>query len=763
MKSPTKIVKAIWIASLVFILLFCFFIFSVSVNLFSLYGKIPGLDILENPKNEIASEVYSSDYVLLGKYFSGFNRSPVEEKDLPESIKNALIATEDVRFASHSGIDLRGIASIPLYILSGKKKGASTITQQLAKNLFDMRKSPEYTGPLNNILVIKVKEWIAAIRLEQAYTKDEILLMYLNTVDFGNNSLGIKSAAKTYFNTTPDQLKPEQSALLVGMLKGPSYYSPRRHPERALLRRNTVLSQMVKYDYITEPEFESLKKIPVKLDFNPADEAAGMAPYFRSYIKDYLVKVCHEKGFNLYEGGLKVFTTIDSRMQRYAEDATTKHMKFLQKEFFAHWKGRAPWTDIYHKEIKGFIEKIARRSPRYNELKEEFGNNEAAIWKEMKKPVKMKVFTWNGSKDTTLSPMDSIRYMMHFLHMGFVAMDPSNGFVKAWVGDIDYRFFKYDHVKQGRRQPGSTFKPIIYAYALEHGFTPCSTVYDVPVTFSIESGKQWTPKNSHGGYSGLPITLMQALAQSVNTVSAALMQQFSPKAIADFAKGFGITSPLDPVPPLCLGTSDVTVYELTEAYSVFVNNGIRIDPVFISRIEDKDGNVIFQPESMEPTHVISEESAYAMVQMLKGTTEEQSGTAVSLKSTYNLKYEVGGKTGTTQNSSDGWFMGITPGLVCGTWVGGEHRSIRFRNMTLGQGAKMALPIFGYFMQKVYNDKTVGIATHDFIKPADVNVETNCPRIDSLYYLERDSNAVFADSNTYIPYPGFDPNLDDPNQ
>ncbi|HXA02873.1 MAG TPA: transglycosylase domain-containing protein [Cytophagaceae bacterium] len=763
MKSPLKIIKAIWIICLSFVLLFCFFIFSVSVNLFSLYGKIPGLDILENPRNEIASEVYAADYVLLGKYFSGFNRSPVEAKDLPESIKSALIATEDVRFVKHSGIDLRGIASIPYYLLSGKKKGASTITQQLAKNLFEMRFSPEYTGPLNNILVIKVKEWIAAIRLEKAYTKDEILLMYLNTVDFGNNSLGIKSAAKTYFNTTPAQLKPEQSALLVGILKGPSYYSPRRHPDRALLRRNTVLSQMLKYDYITESEFESFKKIPVRLDFSPADEAAGMAPYFRAYIKNYLVKVCYEKGYNLYEDGLKIFTTIDSRMQQYAEDATTKHMKYLQKEFFAHWKGKVPWTDIYHKEIKGFIEKLARRSPRFIELKEEYGNDENAIWKEMKKPVKMKVFTWNGSKDTTLSPMDSIRYTMHFLHMGFMAMDPSNGFIKAWVGDIDYRFFKYDHVKQSRRQPGSTFKPIIYAYALEHGFTPCSTVYDVPVTFTIDGGKQWTPKNSHGGYSGLPITLKQALAQSVNTVSASLMQQFSPEAIADFAKGFGITSPLDPVPPLCLGTSDVTVYELTEAYSVFVNNGIRIDPVFITRIEDKDGNVIFQPESVEPTHVISEESAYAMVQMLKGTTEEQSGTAVSLKSTYKLPYEVGGKTGTTQNSSDGWFMGITPGLVCGTWVGGEHRSIRFRTMTLGQGAKMALPIFGYFMQKVYNDKTLGIATYDFVKPADVNVETNCPQVDSLYYLERDSTSVLPDSNTYIPYPGFDPNMDDPNQ
>jgi penicillin-binding protein 1A len=758
MKSPLRIVKIIWITCLSLFLLFIFFIFSVSINLFSLYGKIPGLDILENPKSEIASEVYSYDYVLLGKYFSNFNRSPIEAKELPRNIQDALIATEDVRFTEHSGIDLRGVASIPFYLLQGKKKGASTITQQLAKNLFDMRNSPEYTGPLNNIIVKKVKEWITAIRLEQAYTKDEILLMYLNTVDFGNNSPGIKSAARTYFNTTPAKLKTEESALLIGMLKGPSFYSPRRHPERALARRNTVISQMLKYGYLTEPDAEAFQKKPMKLNFTPLDENAGLAPYFRAYIKDQLVKICHEKGVSLNESGLKIFTSIDSRMQQYAEDATAKHMAYLQGEFFKHWKGRAPWTDVHHKEMKGFIERQAKKTVRYRELKDEFGDNEDAIWKEMKKPVKMKVFSWNGSKDTTLSPLDSIRYTLHFLHMGFIAIEPSTGYVKAWVGDIDYRFFKYDHVKQGKRQPGSTFKPLIYAYALEHGFTPCSTVYDVPVTFPVAGGKQWTPKNSHGGFSGQPVSLTLALAQSINSISAKLMEQFGPEAIAEFAKSFGITSKLDPVPPLCLGTSDVSVYELTEAYGVFVNNGIRKDPVYILRIEDKEGNVIYQPESVEPVNVMSEESAYAMVQMLKATTEEQSGTAVSLKGRYNLRYEVGGKTGTTQNSTDGWFMGITPGLVCGTWVGGEHRSIRFRNMNLGQGAKMALPIFGYFMQKVYADPSIGIPTHDFIKPDDVQIRTDCNQPDSLNFILPDSSSAGFDSTMY--YPGMDPELDD---
>jgi penicillin-binding protein 1A len=749
MISPYKKVKILWISFFSLLLLFLFFIFSVSINLFSLFGEIPDTEVLENPKSEIASEVYSSDNVMLVKYYSNFNRSPVEFKDLPENLKNALIATEDVRFRKHSGIDIKGIMAIPFALLTGQKRGSSTITQQLVKNLFKTRISEKYQGPLGrNIIATKVKEWIAAIRLECAYTKDEILLMYLNTVDFGSLSFGIKSSARTYFNTTPEKLKVEQSALLIGLLKGPSYYSPVRHPERALNRRNTVLSQMVKYNYLSEEAFNSLKQIPISLKYTNQAENVGLAPYFTNSIKSHVMKLCHEKGFDLYEDGLKIYTTIDSRMQMYAEESMRKHMSFLQKEFFAHWKGRAPWTDIKHKEIKGFIEKAAKKSDRYKLLKEELGDDENAIWAEMKKPVRMRVFTWNGGKDTTLSPMDSIKYSLHFLHMGFMSMDPQNGYVKAWIGDIDNRFFKYDHVKQGARQPGSAFKPIIYSYALENGYTPCSIVYDVPVTFAMPGGESWTPKNSHGSATGQPLTLKQALAESINTVSAYLMQQFGPEPIVELAKKFGITSELDPVPPLCLGTSDVSVFDLTTAYSVFVNHGIRVDPIFITRIEDKNGNVIVEMEKSEPSRVISEESAYAMVQMLKGTTEESTGTAVSLKTVYHLPYEVGGKTGTTQSSSDGWFMGITPGLVTGIWVGGENRAIRFRNMTLGQGAKMALPMFGYYMQKVYDDYSFGIPVGNFLKPESVNIQTNCAASDTLDFSSPSDSLSNFDSTLY---------------
>jgi penicillin-binding protein 1A len=752
MKFPYKKIKVLWISLFSMLFFFLFFIFSVSINLFGLFGEIPDTDVLENPKSEIASEVYSSDNVVIGKYYSNFNRSPIEYKDLPENIKNALIATEDVRFRQHSGIDIKGISAIPFALLTGQRRGSSTITQQLVRNLFQTRVSEKYQGPLGrNIITTKVKEWIAAIRLERAYTKDEILLMYLNTVDFGNNSFGLKSAARTYFNTTPSKLKMDQAALLIGLLKGPSYYSPIRHAERSLNRRNTVLSQMVKYHYLSEKEYNSLKDIPLGLKFTNQAENVGLAPYFTNSIKRQLMQLCNEKGYDLFEDGLKVYTTIDSRMQKYAEEAMVQHMSYLQKEFFAHWKGRAPWTDIRHKEIKGYIEKIAKKSERYKLLKEELGDDEKAIWTEMKKPVRMRVFTWKGGKDTTLSPMDSIRYSLHFLHMGLMSMDPSNGYVKAWIGDIDYRFFKYDHVKRGMRQPGSAFKPIIYAYALENGYNPCSIVYDVSVTFTNGS-KPWIPKNSHGTATGQPVTLKLALAQSLNTVSAYLMQQFGPQPIVDLAKKLGIKSELDPVPPLCLGTSDVSVFDLTSAYSVFVNKGSRIEPVFITRIEDKDGNVIYESEIPEPSRVISEESAYGMVQMLKGTTEENTGTAVSLKSVYNLPYEVGGKTGTTQGSSDGWFMGITPGLVTGVWVGGEKRDIRFRNMVLGQGAKMALPIFGYYMQKVYADHTISSPT-EFKAPENVDIPATCPADTIPFIMPRDSAGdPNVDPDIYYMYP-----------
>ncbi len=456
-----KIVKTIWISFAAGIFFLILFIFSVSINLFNLFGELPGSDILENPKSELASEVYSSDGKLIGKYYHNFNRTPVEYNELPKVVIDALIATEDARFYKHSGVDAKGVVAIIPSLLMGKRRGSSTLTQQLAKNLFQLREAEDYKGVLEGSVVDKVKEWIVAIRLERSYTKSEILLMYLNTVDFGNNSHGIKNAASRYFDKDLKDLKLEEAAVLIGMLKGPSVYNPRRNLERALNRRNTVLSQMVKYDYLSAVEYDEISQKPLVLHFTADGDNSGLAPHLRAYLKPFLKEWCKKNGKRLYGDGLKIYTTIDSRMQRYAEQAVDKHMAALQKEFFAHWKGRAPWTDDEHKEIKGFVEKMARRSERYRELKEELGDDEKAIFKAMKIPVKMRVFTWKGERDTTMSPWDSIKYTLHYLHTGFISIEPKNGYVRAWVGDINFKYFKYDHVKQGLRQPVSTFKPML--------------------------------------------------------------------------------------------------------------------------------------------------------------------------------------------------------------------------------------------------------------------------------------------------------------
>jgi penicillin-binding protein 1A len=698
-----KIVKTIWISFAAGILFLILFIFSVSINLFNLFGELPGSDILENPKSELASEIYSSDGKLIGKYYHNFNRSPVEYNELPKVVIDALLATEDARFYKHSGVDAKGVVAIIPSLLMGKRRGSSTLTQQLAKNLFQLREAEDYKGMFEGSVVNKVKEWIVAIRLERSYTKSEILLMYLNTVDFGNNSHGIKNATSRYFDKNLKDLKLEEAAVLIGMLKGPSVYNPRRNMERALNRRNTVLSQMVKYDYLSAVEYDEISQKPLVLHFTVDGDNSGLAPHLRAYLKPFLKEWCKKNDKKLYGDGLKIYTTIDSRMQRYAEQAVNRHMAALQKEFFAHWKGRAPWTDDEYKEIKGFVEKMARRSERYRELKEEFGEDEKAIFAAMKTPVKMRIFTWKGEKDTTMSPWDSIKYTLHYLHTGFISIEPKTGYVRAWVGDINFKCFKYDHVKQGLRQPGSTFKPLLYSYVMDlKGLTPDSKVMDVPQTFTMPDGKTWTPKNSDGKYTNDYLTLRQALGKSVNTVSAYLISQVGPDSLVSFARRMGISSPLDPVPTLCLGTSDVSVYELVNAYSVFVNEGMWTEPVVLLRIEDKYGNTLEEFKTVS-RQVLTEQTAANMIELLKGSVEEAGGTSVSLKSVYKIPGDVGGKTGTTQGSSDGWFIGITPELVSGAWVGGEERSIRFRSMQYGQGAKMALPIFGYYMQKVYAD------------------------------------------------------------
>jgi penicillin-binding protein 1A len=728
-----------WIVFLGSILTIAGVIFLVSKDFNNLFGPLPSLEVLENPKSEEASELYTADNTLLGKYWRE-NRSPVEYQQLSQNIVNALKATEDYRFEEHAGIDLRGMFRVlfkTLVLRQRSSGGGSTLSQQLAKNLFNTR-SAAYEGQLHKqnrklgLVINKIKEWITAIRIERSYTKNEILTMYLNTVDFGSNSFGVKVASNTFFSKEPDSLSVPEAAVLVGLLKAPTDYSPVTNPENSLERRNVVLRQMMKYGYLNEQQYQSYTKEPITLHYNVENQNQGYAPYFRTVLSEYLRYWCKQKGYDLYTDGLKIYTTLDSKLQKYGEQAVAEHMKYLQGQFFLHWKGRNPWVDEHGKEIKNFIIAAASRTPRFKALQKIYKKDTAAIVKELSKPVPMKIFTWNGERDTMMSFIDSVKYYKHFLQTGFLAMDPHSGHIKAWVGGINYKHFKYDHVKQGKRQPGSTFKPIVYATAMNVGYKPCDEVIDAPVTFPVgtadEPNKTWTPQNSEGEYTGNVYTLRKAMANSINSITAFMIKKVSPEAVVQMAQNLGIQSTIEPVPALCLGVYDVSIYELVGAYSTFVNSGVYTEPFFIQRIEDKHGNLIqeFTPRTIE---ALDEETAYLMVHMLRGATEERGGTALGLHRYGVLGYgnEIGGKTGTTQNNSDGWFVGITSKLVAGAWVGGEDRCIHFRSMDLGQGARMAMPIWGKFMQKIYDDSTTGIKRETFPRPAHMNVELDCIR------------------------------------
>ncbi|GAB2551384.1 penicillin-binding protein 1A [Rufibacter soli] len=725
-----KAISALWLLFAGGFVFFLLYIFAVSINFLNLFGDLPDLKTLENPKSELASEVYSEDGKLLGKYFRE-NRSPVTYEQLPESLVNALIATEDIRFEEHSGIDFKGTLAVPYYKLTGKQdRGSSTLTQQLARNLFRTRDDLN-NGLLSDVpglrmLIIKTKEWIMSIKLERSYTKKEILLMYLNTVDFGSNAYGIKVAAKTFFNKNPDQLSLEEAATLVGVLKGPSFYSPVTRPERSMNRRNTVLDQMLKYEYIDQPTFQAVSAKPIKLDFNVENQNKGLAPYFRTEIGKSLAVWCKENGYDLYSDGLKIFTTIDSRMQQHAEAALEQHMKTMQKEFFQQWKGRNPWIDENGKEIKGFLMDQMKRTARYKSLVEQYGSNEDSIKYHLNHKIPMRIFTWEGEKDVVMSPMDSLSHYKHYLQAGFMAMDPLTGKVKAWVGGTNYKYFKYDHVKQGARQPGSVFKPFVYTAAIEAGYSPCYEVVDAPVTIINSDGVPWTPKNSDGKYTGRKHTLREALALSINTVTTYLMKKLGPETVVSTAKRLGITTKLNPYASLALGSDDVTLYDMVGAYGTFVNKGVWTQPQYLVRIEDKNGTVLheFVPKTVE---ALSEETAYLMVHMLQGSADTRGGTAYyGLRHRYGLKNEIGAKTGTTSNYSDAWFMGITPDLAAGVWVGGEDRSIHFRSAAYGQGNKLAMPIYAIFMKKVYADKSLNVSKAPFPKPAQpLSMQINC--------------------------------------
>ncbi|MBD2723714.1 penicillin-binding protein [Hymenobacter sp. BT189] len=711
------------------------FVLAVSGNFLNLFGRMPNLKTLENPRSELASEIYSADGVLLGKYFRE-NRTPVEFKDLPQNLIDALIATEDVRFEQHSGIDAKSVLRAVTGVLTfSHNGGGSTLTQQVAKVLFKTRQDLN-DGSLNGngklgLLITKTKEWILAIRLERNYTKREIMRMYLNTVEYGSNSFGINTAAKTFFNKRPKDLSTPEAATLVGIVNAPGRFSPVVHPDRSRKRRNWVLRQMAKSHYITDAELAQDTAKAIVLHYSVENPSKGLAPYFRAEVVKSLLAWAKETDHDLYADGLKIYTTIDSRMQAYAEKSLAEHLSLQQKWFSQHWKGQLPWRDETGKVIPDFLNTAMRRTQRYKSLMNQFDGNRDSVNYYLRKKYKMPVFTWQGEKEMLMSPLDSLAYYKRYLQGGFMAMNPLNGQVKAWVGGANYKFFKFDHVRQGKRQPGSTFKPIVYTAAIEAGgFSPCYPRPDVATTFPAVAGRAaYTPKNFEGGFSGRTFTLRQALARSMNSITAWLVMKLGPETIATYAKRLGITSPVDAVPSMGFGTSDCSIYELCGVYSTFVNKGVWTSPIMVTRIEDKNGNVLreFVPQTRE---VLNEETAYIMTNMLQASTTEPGGTSTILHTGFKFPYEIGGKTGTTSNYSDAWFMGITPDLVCGMWIGGEDRSIHFRTGAYGQGARLALPLYGLFMQKVYKDKSIGIDTGPFPKPAaPLSIEIDC----SKYY------------------------------
>ena len=732
-----KLIFLIWTVFFLGLLSIPLFFFLVSKGLF---GPLPSFEEIENPRTNLATEIFSSDEVLLGKYYVN-NRTNITYDDLSPNIVNALISTEDERFLKHPGIDFQGTARAILFM--GKRGGGSTITQQLASNLF--------TGRNKNIverLKQKAKEYVIAIQLEKSYTKEEILAMYLNTVDFINQAVGIQSASSVYFSKDPKDLNPKEAALLVGMLQNPSYYNPLREAwfERTIKRRNVVLSQMKKKNHIDELAYDSLSTQDLGIKYNKVDHIEGLAPYFRQELAKYLrqwaddnVKVDGSK-YNIYRDGLKVYTTLDSRMQKYAEEAVTEHLSRYQKIFEKQFsKEYDPWSE---EEGLNILERSKRTHPSYKRLKDE-GATKKEIDAFFDKKKEMTIFSWDGKIDTTMSRLDSIQYHRTFLQSGFMAMHPKSGHVKAWVGGIDFEFFKYDHANSdNRRQVGSTFKPVLYSLAIDNGWSPCYQITNTPVTIMTETGKPWTPKNAgNDDYQGY-YSLKECLAKSVNTCAAYIIKEIRPQPVVDLAKKMGITAPIQPVYSLALGSAEVSLYEMMSVYSTFVNNGVRTKPLFITRIEDKNGNVI-QNFPTEQSEALGEQTAAVMLKMLEGVT--QYGTAAGLRSRYGITGAVAGKTGTTNNHTDGWFMGITPDLIAGTWVGCDDPYIRFEKLTYGQGGRMAMPIWAKFFDKVYRDKELNIKPRDrFDGPSrELDVEWDCTK-----YIDENIDETTTPENQY---------------
>ena len=745
------------------ILIWCWSIFAFGIVSIALIfwlitngslGYLPPLDELQNPKNKFATEVISSDMQSLGRYYRQENRVGVTYDEISPNMINALIATEDARYYTHTGIDFKSL--LRAIVKLGKAGGGSTITQQLAKQLWSPRANNIFERALQ-----KPIEWVIATKLERLYSKEEILTMYLNQFDFLYNAVGIKSAAQVYFSTTPDQLTLEEAAMLVGMCKNPSMYNPRRRPERALNRRNTVLDQMRKYDYITPEVCDSLQALPIQLKYQSVDHKQGIAPYFREFLRQFLTAKEPKKSnysewnihqydidlrlwkenplygfcnknhkpdgttYDLYHDGLRIYTTIDSRMQKYAEEAVSEHMQDLQKTFFREKrkKSYAPFSmDLTDEDIDGIMNRSMRQTDRYRGLKKQ-GLSENDIRKVFTTPITMRIFSYDGMIDTIMSPMDSIRWNKHFLRCGFMSMDAHSGAVKAYVGGPNFSHFQYDMVTSGRRQVGSTIKPYLFTLAMDEGMWPCDSTVNDSITLIDGNGVAWTPRDDHHANQGEMVTLNWGLEKSSNWITAYLMSLFTPEQLVRMMRSFGIEGPLEPVVSLCLGPCEVSVQEMVDAYTTFPNKGIRVEPMYVTRIEDNNGNILatFTPKTHE---IISESTSYKMIYMLRNVMDH--GTGVRARFRYGLKSPMGGKTGTSQNHSDGWFVGFTPSLVSGVWVGGEDRSIHFDNMTAGQGANMALLIWSIYMQKVYADEELGYSVEEqFDVPEWFDPEAGC--------------------------------------
>lgn len=771
-KKPKKKLKRFtriaWVLFLAAVIGLPLYIWAVSSNMGNLFGELPSYSQLENPKQNLSSLLYSADGVILGSYYRD-NRNPVTYDELGPNLINALLAAEDIRFENHSGIDLESMGRVAYGVLTfSPKGGGSTISQQLAKQLFSTRVvSDDEKGALEGVtgfldqLIYKTKEWILAVRLERSYTKEEIMAMYYNTVEFSNNAHGIMSASKIYFNKEPKELTIPEASVLAGMQKQVNGYRPDKYPERSKQRRNIVMNQMVKYGFLAREAYDTLKVQDIVLDFKKQNHVTGQAQYFREEVKKDLLTIGKEYGFDLFADGIRVYTTIDSRMQAHAEKALDSTMRNVQRLFMNSLKEsdgtmRDPWIDKDGRVIKDFIKDQALpRTQRYKDLVKRYGKDSDSIDYVLNKAVPMTVFSWKGEIDTLLSPMDSLKYYKGFLHGGFMAADPHTGQIKAWVGDIDFKYFKFDHVRHGKRQPGSLFKPMVYAKAVENGYSPCDIFYDRAYTVNIPGYEAWTPKNSDlTGYTGEAMPLKRALAKSVNSISAQIIDKVKPENAVDMVKRLGIQSEIKPFPSMILGTQDVSLHEIVGAYGTFVNKGTFIEPHFITRIEDRFGNILYSKVPKKKKS-ISEQTAYVMLNMLQETVKVGSGRRLGFE--YQLlvprdSNQIGAKTGTTQNSSDGWFMAVTKDLVVGAWVGGDDRAIHFKRWENGQGARTALPIVGRFLQKSYDDTLINLEKGYFPVPDELDIIIDCPRFDILPDT-RDSvarDSVIFEDDIYRP-------------